>query len=62
MRDYWIKLLSLVLVFAGGFLLGMSAGKKANACEPCVQPEPQCGYEQVVNPTTGQLEQEYVCR
>ena len=34
---------------------------KADAHTPCDEQSPQCGYVQVVNPLSGELEQQYVC-
>jgi len=53
---------------AGFFVAGLVAGWVLFDCvqaHPCdesyVEPAPDCGYVQVVNPISGELEQQYVC-
>ena len=48
-----------------GFLVGLfiaSAGAHYVPCQYENERQPQCGYEQSVNPLTGKLETHYVCR
>jgi len=57
--------ISAGLLFLLGFAFGIIACtflSKACAHTPCDdQQQPQCGYVQVVNPLSGELEQQYVC-
>ena len=52
-------IVGFTLAIVVGFITGI-----ANAHPPCEEQQQQitCGYVQVVNPTTGKLEQHYVCQ
>jgi len=52
----------LLLGIAIGIVIAIALGiTKSEAHPPCDQQEPVCHYVQVVNPITGQLEQQYIC-
>ena len=53
-----------VIAGLGLFVLGIILGiaiRASFAHPPCDNQPPRCHYVQVVNPITGQLEQQYVC-
>ena len=54
-----------IVYYTGFFFLGyfIASDIEVNAHPPCEQQQQvTCGYVQVVNPTTGKLEQHYVCK
>jgi len=61
MTDGRIILTFILGMVLGLIICGLVGGPCAEAHPPCDQQEPVCHYVQVVNPITGQLEQQYVC-